>query len=96
MCEGLMESYKGWQHKLRVNKEDDKVVEYHIHFYQKSDDWYNEIRYDSHEIKGGKKSVLPHFHLKIKSSFKEPDVGKKELQEIIAIHLPKLRSVVER
>ncbi len=35
------------------DKESGVVIEYKIHFYRKTDGWYDEVRYDSHEINRG-------------------------------------------
>jgi len=47
------------------DKESGVVIEYKIHFYRKIDEWYDEVRYDSHEIKKGRKIIAPHLHLKL-------------------------------
>ncbi len=35
------------------DKESGVGIEYKIHFYRKTDGWYDEVRYDSHEINRG-------------------------------------------
>ena len=47
------------------DKESGNVIEYKIHFYRKVDGWYDEVRYDSHEIKRDRKTLAPHLHLKL-------------------------------
>ena len=37
------------------DKESGTVIEYKIHFYRQTNGWYDEVRYDSHEIKKGRK-----------------------------------------
>jgi len=53
----------------------------------------DEIRYDSHEIKRGRKVLAPHLHLKLATPFKEAGAGEAELREIIAAILPKLKEI---
>jgi hypothetical protein len=78
----------------REEQENDGVViEYKVHLYRKTDGWYDEIRYDSHEIKKGKKLLAPHLHLKFSTPFKDPQRGEAELREIIAAILPKLKEI---
>src|SRR2546428_4645965 len=76
--------YRGWKYLRRTDFEDEKVVRYTIAFYLQSDDWYDEIRYDSHERKKGRSVLAPHFHLKLRSAFKG-DAGRaiEEIKEII-------------
>ncbi len=76
-----------------TDKESGAVVEYKVHLYRQTDGWYDEVRYDSHEIKKGRKVLAPHLHLKLATSFKEPQAGEVELQEIIATILPQLKEL---
>ena len=78
-----------------VDKESGAVTEYKIHFYRKTNGWYDEIRYDSHEIKKGRKVRAPHIHLKLATSFKDPQTGEAELREIISALLPQLKERIK-
>lgn len=86
---------QGWKclNVAVTDKESGAVIEYKIHFYRKIDGWYDEVRYDSHEIKKGRKILAPHLHLKLATLFKEPGAGEAELREVIAAILPKLREI---
>jgi hypothetical protein len=77
------------------DKESGNVIEYKIHFYRKIDGWYDEVRYDSHEIKRGRKTLAPHLHLKLATPFKEPGRGEGELKQIIDRLLPELKEITE-
>jgi hypothetical protein len=66
-----------------TDKESGATLEYKIHFYRKSNGWYDEIRYDSHEIKKGRKVLAPHLHIKIATPFKDPVQGETELRKIV-------------
>lgn len=59
------------------------VLEYKIHFYRKTNGWYDEVGYDSHEIKRGRKVASPHLHLKLATSFKDSSQAEAELRRII-------------
>jgi hypothetical protein len=59
-------------------------------------DWYDEVRYDSHERKRGKKTELPHFHIKVRGSRKSPGNAKADLSEIIDSIVPQLLEVTEK
>ena len=53
---------KNWK-RLNISvtdKESGAVIEYKIHFYRKRNGWYDEVRYDSHEIRRGRK--MPSLH----------------------------------
>ena len=76
-----------------TDKESGAVIEYKVHLYRKTDGWYDEVRYDSHESKKGRKVLAPHLHLKLATPLKEPKVGEAELREIIAAILPKLKEI---
>jgi hypothetical protein len=72
------------------NKQSGAVIEYKIRFYRKINGWYDEIRYDSHEIKRGRKVASPHLHVKLATRFKDPIEGEQELKRIIEIVLPQI------
>ena len=59
------------------DKESGAITEYKIHFYRKMNGWYDEVRYDSHEIKKGRKNLAPHLHMKLATPFKGPREGEE-------------------
>jgi len=71
------------------------VTEYKIHFYRKTNGWYDEVRYDSHEIKRGRKVASPHLHLKLATPFKDTSRGEQELKRIIEMILPQIREMTQ-
>ncbi len=76
-----------------TDKEAGTVIEYKVHLRRKTNGWYDEVRYDSHEIKKGRKVLAPHLHLKLATPFKTPQEGETELREIITAILPKLKEI---
>ena len=57
---------------LEDNYVDGKPAEYSIAFFKKHEGgWYDEIRYDSHEKKKGRKILAPHFHVKFRCELKD-------------------------
>jgi hypothetical protein len=77
------------------DKESGYVIEYKIHFYRKTDGWYDEVRYDSHEIKRGRKILAPHLHMKLATSFKDSKRGEEELKRIIDMILPNIKEITQ-
>lgn len=75
------------------DKESGAIIEYKIHFYRKTDGWYDEVRYDSHEIKKSRKILAPHLHMKLATPFKNPKEGEEELKRIIDNVLPELKEI---
>jgi hypothetical protein len=75
------------------DKESNVVIEYKVHFYRKTNGWYDEVRYDSHEIKRGRKVLAPHLHVKLATPIKDPKRGEQELKRIIDEVLPELREI---
>ena len=79
--------YKDWKYIRRADFDaEGKVARYTINFYrrERTADWYDEIRYDSHEIRKGKDTLTPHFHMKLRTAFKGDDnVAVEEIQSII-------------
>lgn len=71
------------------------VIEYKVHFYHKTDGWYDEVRYDSHEIKRGRKTLAPHLHVKLATAFKDSQKGEEELREIINRILPEIKRITQ-
>jgi hypothetical protein len=76
------------------DKESGAVIEYKIHFYRKLDNRYDEVRYDSHEMKRGRKTLAPHLHMKLATPFKDSPEGEEELKRIIDRILPEIREVI--
>ena len=77
------------------DKEFGAVIEYKIHFYRKADGWYDEVRYDSHEISRGRKILAPHLHMKLSTPFKDPKEGEEELRRIIDKVLPEIKEITQ-
>ena len=86
-----------WKHKIRMAYENDKPIEYSIHFYRVHESgWYDEIRYDSHDTKKGREVLSPHFHMKLRSGLKDsPDRCVEEITRIIDNYLEPIRGVIE-
>jgi hypothetical protein len=76
-----------------TDKDSGAVIEYKIHFYRKLNGRYDEVRYDSHEIRKGRKTLAPHLHMKLSTSFKDSQEGEEELRRIIDGVLPQLREI---
>jgi len=90
------QEYRSWKY-LNISLKDKKsgeIIGYRIHFYKRIDDWYDEIRYDSHEIKRGRQTLSPHFHMKLSTPFKDRERGEREIREIIDEILPRLKEVI--
>ena len=75
------------------DKESRAVIEYKIHFYRKTNGRYDEVRYDSHEIRKGRKLLAPHLHIKLATPFKDPKAGEAELKRMIDELLPKIKEI---
>ncbi|MGH7845579.1 MAG: hypothetical protein ACREQW_10475 [Candidatus Binatia bacterium] len=77
------------------DKESGTVIEYKIRFYRKTNGWYDEVRYDSHEIKRGRKMASPHLHLKLATPFKDSIHGEEELKALIETILPQIKEIIQ-
>lgn len=77
------------------DKESGAIIEYKIHFYRKIDGWYDEVRYDSHEIKRGRKTLAPHLHVKLSTPFKDAKKGEEEIKRIIDLVLPEIKEITQ-
>jgi len=73
----MADEYKGWSYIYRADYDDERLARYTVAFYREAGssgvDWYDEIRYDSHEGRRGRAVLAPHLHLKIRSALK-PDI----------------------
>ena len=92
MSEGPVREWKCLNVVVK-DKASGAVIEYKIHFYRKTNGWYDEVRYDSHEIKRGRKILVPHLHLKLATRFKNSTDGEEELRKIIETILPQIREI---
>jgi hypothetical protein len=58
-------------------------------------DWFDEIRYDSHERRP-RKVLAPHFHMKLRSAFKGvPAAALEEIESVIDNYLETIKGVIE-
>ena len=76
-----------------------KVARYTINFYRRdrTAEWYDKVRYDSHEMRKGKDTLSPHFHMKLRTAFKDDDdVAVEEIQSIIDNQVKHIEGVIER
>lgn len=75
--------------------ENGTLAEYSINFsLERAGEWYDEIRYDSHEKQRGRKVLVPHFHLKILSGLKtDEDAAVEEIRSLINNYLEKIEEV---
>jgi hypothetical protein len=92
MAQGPNDEWKCLNVAVR-NKQSGSVIEYKIHFYRKTNGSYDEVRYDSHEIKRGRKIASPHLHVKLATTFKDSNEAEEELKRIIEIVLPQIREI---
>ena len=91
-------TFGDWSYVIRVDRASGgNVTRYTINFYGQRGNWYDQIRYDSHEQKRGQSVLAPHFHLKVRSAFK-PETGKavEEIKGIIKNHLETIAEVLKR
>ncbi len=92
--------YKDWKYIRRIDFDaEGKVARYTINFYRsgRTADWYDEIRYDSHEIRRGKDTLAPHFHMKLRSGFKgDANAAVEEIQSIIDNQVKPIEGVLEK
>lgn len=90
-------TYEGWNYTMRiVAEEDGRVSEYSINFYRDREQWFDEIRYDSHERRRSRKVPGPHFHMKLQSSFKgDPGAALEQIKSMIDNYLQKIQEVIE-
>ncbi|MDP2996234.1 MAG: hypothetical protein Q8N47_02020 [Bryobacterales bacterium] len=94
---GQATEHSGWKCLNRVDFEDGVATRYTIAFYRQNGEWYDEIRYDSHEWKRGRNVSSPHFHLKLRSAKKgDLDAAVEEIRQIIDEHVDSIREVIER
>lgn len=91
------DTYKGWTHTSRLTVEHGKLARYSIGFHRRQGDWYDEIRYDSHERKKGRWVDMPHFHLKLQSALKgDEDKAVEELKEIKNTYVTAIGEVLDK
>ena len=74
-------TYKDWKIASRIFYDEGKLARYSIQFYRQRGDWYDEIRFDSHDNVRGRAVQAPHFHMKIGTGMKT-DEG-QAIEEII-------------
>src|SRR5688572_9134221 len=73
--------YGPWTQRYRIFLSDGKPIRYSLALRRKHvDGWYDEVRYDSHEMRESKRVRAPHFHMKLRSGFMED--GSKALERL--------------
>jgi hypothetical protein len=94
----MPQGFKDWKIICRVTSQDGKVTEYTIQFYRPRGEgnWYDRIRYDSHETRKGRREIWPHFHMKLMSSFKsDEDAAIEEIKHVIENYITNISKVIE-
>lgn len=90
-------TYRDWSYVVTAEYEGEALARYSISFFRYAGEWYDQIRYDSHEKKKGRDVVAPHFHLKLGSAFKSgANKAVEEIKEVIDNHLSQLQEVMSR
>jgi hypothetical protein len=91
-------THEGWNYKVHMRFETgDLAVKYSIHFYRQSGDWFDEIRYDSHERRHGQSIIAPHFHMKLSSPFKnDTKAAVEQIKSMIDNDLQRIQKAIER
>ena len=86
-----------WKSNIRAAYDEyGKLAEYSITFLRvrEGGEWYDEMRYDSHDRRRGRKVVAPHFHMKIRSAFKvDADTAVEEIRSLIDNYLQRIEEV---
>lgn len=89
--------YRDWSYVVTAEYEGEALARYSISFFRHAGEWYDHIRYDSHEKKRGRDVLAPHFHLKVRSVVKRgTDEAVEEIKEVIDNILSQLAEVVNR
>ena len=92
-----MRKYKGWQYDANVVVNRSPETELYLSFHRRvpGRDWYDEVRYDTHERKSGRRLRLPHYHVKIRGSYRDRQRAEASLVKIIDDIVPQIIEVAE-
>ena len=91
----LPTTYKDWKIATRIFYDGEKPARYSIQFYRNREDWYDEIRFDSHDKIRGRMVQSPHFHMKIGTTMKvDESRAIDEIRRIIDNYLQQIQGVI--
>ena len=91
-----MDSHGDWKVMVRAVRSDGRLERYTVRFFRRSGAWYDEMRFDSHDRIKGKDTLAPHFHMKLRSTFKgDLQRAIDGIQSIIDLHLARLQEVID-
>ena len=86
-----------WRIEFRLAYDGTVLAHYNISFVRRRDEWYDEIRFDSHDRRRGRTVPAPHFHLKIAAPFKnDPGVAVEEIRAFIDNHLKEIMGAIQK
>jgi len=87
-----------WRGMTRADYENGRLERYSIVYLRKHvDGWYDEIRYDSHDRTRGRNQVAPHFHIKVRSSFKsDTGLAEQEIRDIIEVEVERILAIARQ
>jgi hypothetical protein len=93
----IMREYKEWQYVAKVVVGRSIAPEIYLSFFRQvpGRDWYDEVRYDSHEVKRRKRLKLPHYHIKLRGDYREREEAEESLKQIIDDVVPQILEVTE-
>ncbi len=91
----LPTNYKDWKIASRIFYEQARLTRYSIQFYRKRGEWYDEIRFDSHDNLRGRTVRAPHFHIKIETRMKTDEVQAiEEIKRFIDNYLDEIQGAI--
>ena len=92
-----MREYKEWLYNANVMIGRSVEPELYLSFHRQvpGRDWYDEVRYDSHERKKAKRLKLPHYHVKLRGDYVSRQQAEACLMKIIDRIVPQVLEVTE-
>ena len=91
----LLTTHKEWKIASRIFYEQNRLARYSIQFYRRHGEWYDEIRFDSHDNLRGRTIEAPHFHLKILTEMKTDELRAiEEIKRLIDNYLQDIQGVI--
>ncbi len=93
-----MNQYKDWQYDANVVVGRSPETELYLSFHRRvpGRDWYDEVRYDTHERRRGRRLKLPHYHVKIRGDYINQQQAEARLMKIMDEIAPQIIEVTEK
>ncbi|MBI2058544.1 MAG: hypothetical protein HYT87_02115 [Nitrospirae bacterium] len=85
-----------WKLSIIADASEPATGEFHVRLYRQRGSWYDEIRFDSHELRKGRKIFMPHVHVKMQTAVMDSVGAAAKARTVAGEIAPLLEGILKR